>query len=48
MDGLMAGLDYSNQTKANEQISKYAELKNKLEEVMKLWEEAGNQLSAFQ
>ncbi|MCC5922902.1 MAG: ABC-F family ATP-binding cassette domain-containing protein [Crocinitomicaceae bacterium] len=40
MDGILADLDYSDEAKANEQLSVYADLKKKLDDTLALWEEA--------
>ncbi len=44
MDSVMATLDYSNEAKASRSLKEYEELKNNLDEQMKLWEEATEEL----
>ena len=47
MDGEIAALDYSDADASKRKLDAYAELKSKLDAVMKAWEETGNELSGL-
>ena len=47
MDGEIAAMDYSDADASKRKLDTYAELKSKLDAVMKAWEETGNELSGL-
>lgn len=48
MDKEMASLDYSDPEKSEKKLAQYAELKNKLEEKMAVWEKCGEEMEALE
>lgn len=48
MDEVIASLDYSDEDNANAQLAKYEKLKNDLDTQMQTWEEATEELLAFE
>jgi len=47
MDGEIAAMDYSDADASKRKLDTYAELKSKLDAVMRAWEETGNELSGL-